>query len=80
MILSENRPVRKRTVGEIQTDIERNITYGEQQVEKYLQRLLGSLNVNSTVFTSKSILKTTFKVNGSLLNKNPWCQHVGIQE
>nr|XP_022313955.1 neuroglian-like [Crassostrea virginica] len=51
MILSENRPVRKRTVGEIQTDIERNITYGEQQVEEYLQRLLGSLNVNSTVFT-----------------------------
>ena len=54
MALSQGGPVKKRTVGDTLTDIERNITDGEQQEEKDLKGLLESLDVDMTVLKRKS--------------------------
>ena len=54
MVLSQGGPVKKRTVGDTLTDIERNITDGEQQEEKDLKGLLESLDVDMTVLKRKS--------------------------
>nr|XP_022316265.1 uncharacterized protein LOC111119965 [Crassostrea virginica] len=54
MVLSQGGPVKKRTVGDTLTDIERNITDGEQQEEKDLKGLLESLDVDMTVLKQKA--------------------------
>ena len=54
MVLSQSGPVKKRTAGDTLTDIERNITDGEQQEEKDLKGLLGSLDVDMNVLKRKS--------------------------